>query len=248
MSKPARLAALLLPALLLAVPTARAEMSDEQKREIERIVRDYILTNPEIVETALMALEEKRREEARAQATKTISELKDEIFDSKHQIVLGNPDGKVTMVEFFDYNCGYCKRAFGDMMALMEANPDLRVVLKEFPILSEGSLEAARIAMAVGRLAPERYLDFHGEMFTRGGQANGEKALASVRDLGLDAERIQAEAAKDDVVEGLSEVQDLARALNISGTPSYVVGDEPVYGAVGFEQLQEKIDAAAGKS
>jgi protein-disulfide isomerase len=241
---PTRLAFLALAALALSAPLARAEMNEDQKREVERIVRDYILTNPEIVETALMALEEKRREEAKAKQAETIAGMKERIFNSPHQVVLGNPVGRVTLVEFFDYNCGYCKRAFGDMMALIEANPDLRVVLKEFPILSEGSLEAARLAVALNRLAPGKYLDFHREMLTRGGPANAEKALGIARELGLDADALQAEAAKEDVMQGLAEVQELARALDVSGTPSYVVGNEAVFGAVGFETLQEKIKAA----
>ena len=239
-----RLAPLAFAALMLAGPGARAEMDAAEKREIERIVRDYILTNPEIVETALMALEEKRREEAKAKQAETIAQMREQIFNSPHQAVLGNPLGRVTLVEFFDYNCGYCKRALGDMLALIEANPDLRIVLKEFPILSEGSLEAARLAVAVARLAPDKYLDFHREMLTRGGPANAEKALGIARDLGLDAGALQAEAGKDDVMQGLAEVQELARALEISGTPSYVVGNEAVFGAVGFDALQEKIKAA----
>ena len=229
-------AALLLP--------AGAQTSTEERQEIERIVRDYILSNPEIVEEALIALEAKRRQEQAAQQQAAIAELKDRIFDSPHQAVVGNQDGDVTLVEFFDYNCGYCRRALNDMLALMEVNPDLRMVLKEFPILSQGSLEAHRISVAVNAIAPDKYLEFHREMFSRPGEADRRKALAVASGLGLDADALDEAAGRPEVDEALSEVRDLALALGVNGTPSYVVGGEAVFGAVGFERLQAKVDAA----
>jgi protein-disulfide isomerase len=234
-------------ALMLLAPigtTAQAEMTDAQKSEIEQLVREYILANPEIVEAALIALEEKQRAAEKAKQSDAIVELNSAIFDSQHQAVIGNPNGSVTMVEFFDYNCGYCKRAFNDMQALVESNPDLRVVLKEFPILSEGSLEAARISVAVTKLAPQSYADFHRELLIRGGSANREKALSIAKEMGLDIAALEAEAAKDDTAANFTEVRKIAQAIGITGTPSYVIGNEAVFGAVGFDQLQEKIAAA----
>ena len=234
-------------ALMLLAPlgaTAQAEMTDTQKSEIEQLVREYILANPEIVEAALVALEEKQRAAEKAKQSDAIVELGETIFNSSHQAVIGTPNGKVTMVEFFDYNCGYCKRAFNDMQALVDSNPDLRVVMKEFPILSEGSLEAARISVAVTKLAPQSYIDFHRELLVRGGTANREKALSIATEMGLDTAALEAEAAKDDVAANFTEVRKLAQAIGITGTPSYVIGNEAVFGAVGFDQLQEKIAAA----
>ena len=227
-----------------AVLPAQAETSAEEKREIARIVRDYILANPGIIEEALVALEAQRREAEQTQQRAAVAELKDRIFDSEHQAVIGNPEGDVTLVEFFDYNCGYCRRALTDALALIEANPDLRVVMKEFPILSEGSMEAARISAAVSDVAPDKYLDFHREMFARPGEANAQKALDVARDLGLDAETLEKAAAQPDVDENIAEVRSLAVALGVNGTPGYVVGGEPVFGAVGFERLQEKVAEA----
>ncbi|MYZ49685.1 DsbA family protein [Propylenella binzhouense] len=235
--------ALVLSLFGAATAPARAEMAPDQKREIERIVRDYILANPEVVEKALMALDAKRQQEQAAAQARAVHEMRDTILNSAHQAVVGNPEGKVTLVEFFDYNCGYCKRALPDLMALIQSNPDLRVVMKEFPILSEGSVEAARISVAVKEQTPKRYLEFHRELLGRPGQADRAKALQVARDLGLDAKALE-RAAKDKAVdENLIEVQQLAHALGIGGTPSYVVGDELVFGAVGFDQLQEKIAA-----
>jgi protein-disulfide isomerase len=236
----------LVVALPAGVPTAQTGEPGgvPDRAAIEEIVRDYIVNNPEIIEEALVALEERRMAEMREQQTAVVAELKDLIFDSEHQVVLGNPDGEVSLVEFFDYNCPYCRRALIDMLALMEANPDLRMVLKEWPILSEESVEAHRISVAVSALAPEAYLDFHRELLRRAGEASEATALEVAAELGLDTEELRRAAQRPEVDENLFEVQELAMALGISGTPTYVVGAELVVGAVGFDRLQAKVEEA----
>jgi protein-disulfide isomerase len=133
------------------------------------------------------------------------------------------------------------------MLALMESNPDLRVVMKEFPILSEGSMEAARISIAVKDLNPELYLDYHRELLARGGRANLQKAMSIAKELGLDMDALTKAADDDSVTENLREVQQIAQALGISGTPSYVVGGKMIPGAIGFDGLQTRIQEAAAK-
>ncbi len=243
MSKLLRIMTLAFSVACLSSTPLRAETAPEERQEIERIVREYLLANPEVIEEAVNALRTRRQAEEVAAQSKALDENRELIFDSPHQMVLGNPDGAITLVEFFDYNCGYCRRAFSDMTALIEANPDLRVVMKEFPILSEGSVAAARLSVAVKDQAPDRYLEFHQELFTRPGEATAEKALEIARDLGLDSEALQAAAAEGAVTENLQEVQMLANKLGISGTPSYVVGAELVPGAAGYDALQEKVAA-----
>lgn len=238
----AALAAAILAAVFLVNPS-HAEMDAAQKAEIEKIVRDYILANPEIIDEAAQALQAKRDQELAAAQTKAIEEKASTIYDSEHQMVLGNPDGAVTLVEFFDYNCTYCRRAVADMTALLAANPDLRMVMKEFPILSEGSVEAARISVAVKELAPDKYLDFHRELFSRPGQASAAKALQVAADLGLDTDALKVAANAGDVTASLQEVHQLATDLGISGTPSYVIGKEIVPGAIGFDSLQSMVSA-----
>lgn len=230
-------------ALMFAALPVRAEMTSEQKEEIGQLIREYLLTNPELLEEAIAVLRLRREQEeaiARARAIEDSGEL---IFDSEHQIVLGNPDGAITLVEFFDYNCGYCRRALSDMTALLESNDDLRIVLKEFPILSEGSVEAARIGVALAKVAPEQYLDFHVEVFMRPGPANAAKALEIARDLGLDVAAIEAAAQDGNVTDNIAEVRELAEMLGISGTPSYVIGQEIIPGAIGFDGLQQRVAA-----
>jgi protein-disulfide isomerase len=214
-----------------------------ERENIEGIVREYLLANPEVIEEAANALREKRELAAAAETERAIDAISDKIFTSANQMVLGNPDGPITLVEFFDYNCGYCKRALSDMTALLEANPDLRIVMKEFPILSEGSLQAARVSVAVKDLAPDKYLAFHQELMTRPGEATSAKALEVVRDLGLDAAVIETAANADDVTGNIKEVHELAAALGITGTPSYIIGKELIPGAIGYDGLQERVAA-----
>lgn len=235
--------ALAAAAMLAVALPARAEMTSEQKEEIGQVIREYLLANPEVIEEAIDVLRNRRDQEAAVAQARAIEDRGDLIFNSDNQVVVGNPDGAITLVEFFDYNCGYCRRAVTDMTALIKANPDLRVVLKEFPILTEGSMEAARVAIAVKDLAPERYLDFHLELFSRPGQANTEKAIEVARDIGLDAEAVKKASEGSDVSANIAEVRELASALGISGTPSYVIGKELIPGAIGFDGLQEKVTA-----
>lgn len=228
---------------VLAAAPAFAGATSEQKEEIGQIVREYLLANPEVLEEAITELRKRRDEQAAIAQSRAIDENHELIFDSDHQVVLGNPEGSITLVEFFDYNCGYCRRAVSDMTALIDTNKDLKVVLKEFPILSEGSIEAARIAVAVKDLAPQSYMRFHTELFNRPGQVDEAKALEVAGDIGLDPDALKDASAGDDVTANLQEVRDLANTLGITGTPSYVLGTELFPGAVGFDTLQEKVAA-----
>jgi protein-disulfide isomerase len=227
-------------AIFLAAP-GRAAMDAEQRQEVEAIIHEYLLANPEVLEEAFRLLQERREKEELAKQAEVIASSQDLIFDSKNQMVLGNPEGDVTLVEFFDYNCGYCKRAAADMTALLAANPDLRIVMKEFPILSEGSVEAARVSAAVKDVAPEHYLKFHQELLQRPGVANTAKALEIAGELGLDIEALKKAAGSAAVTENISEVRKLADSLGITGTPTYILGAEVVPGAVGFDQLQKRV-------
>jgi protein-disulfide isomerase len=228
--------------MFLTVPRTAA-MDAAQKQEIETIVRDYLLANPEVLEEAFKILQDRRAKEEAAKQTEAVANSGDLLFNSPNQMVLGNPKGAITLVEFFDYNCGYCKRAVPDMLALIEANPDLRIVMKEFPILSEGSVEAARISVAMKDTDPEKYLAFHQELFSRPGTVNGAKALEVAKDLGLDVDKLKAAAGATEVSGNITEVHELAKTLGITGTPSYVIGTEVVPGALGFDALQAKVAA-----
>ena len=189
---------------------------------------------------------DKRQQAADAEKHRTaIVENKATLFSSPHQVVLGNPQGSVTMVEFFDYNCGYCKRAMSDMLTLIKTDGNLKFVLKEFPVLGEGSVEAARVAVAARMqdATGKKYVEFHQKLLGGRGGADKTRALAVAKEVGLDMSRLERDMGSDEVKQTIDENMKLAEALGVSGTPSYVVGEEVVVGAVGLDALREKIGA-----
>ncbi len=228
-----------------AAPTTEvAAMSDTERSEIEGVIKNYLMTNPEIVRDAIDELQRRQDQAEQADRVKAIADNSDLLFASTRQVVLGNPKGNVTLVEFFDYNCGYCKRAHADMVKLMEEDKDLRVVLKEFPVLGEGSVEAAQVSIAVRILAPEKSGEFFDALLSVNGQVNGAKAIAVAEDLGLDAAKIRETIKSDEVKQTIGEAYSLATNLSLTGTPSYVTAQEVVVGAVGYDALKAKIAEA----
>jgi len=243
---------LLVPALLalalgaMPVAVSAQSFSDTQRGDIETIVRSYLIAHPEVLEEAMAELN-KRQTAADAQKHEaSVSANAETIFNSPRGVVLGNKDGDVTFVEFFDYNCGYCKRAMADMLDLMKADPKLKVVLKEFPVLSEGSVEAAKVAVAVRMQDPsgKKYLDFHQKLLGGRGPADKARAMAAAKDAGLDTARIEKDIASPEVRATIEENFKLAEAMGMNGTPSYVIGKQIVVGAVGVDGLKEKIGLA----
>jgi protein-disulfide isomerase len=243
---------LLAPALFMLAlcgmpPAASAEsFSDAQRGDIETIVRNYLLAHPEVLEEAMAELSKRQ---AAAEAEKheaSVATNAEKIFNSPRGVVLGNKDGDVTFVEFFDYNCGYCKRAMADMLDLMKTDPKLKVVLKEFPVLSQGSVEAAQVAVAVRMQDPtgKKYLDFHQKLLGGRGPADKARAMAAAKEAGLDTGRIEKDLASPEVRATLEENLKLAESMGMNGTPSYVIGKQVVIGAVGLDNLREKIGVA----
>lgn len=230
-------------ALVLSLMAGTVAAQDLDRSDVEKIVREYLLENPEIIAEALNELQRREQEAEEAARLQALNDSADILFNSTRQVVLGNPEGSVTLVEFFDYNCGYCKRAYGDMVRLIEENPDLKVVLKEFPVLGQGSVEAARVAVAVNSVAPEKYGDFHEALLLSRGQANMSSAMAAATGAGIPEEELQAALATDEAGQTIEEVYTLANRLGLTGTPSYVIGNEVVMGAVGYDQLTSKLSA-----
>ncbi|MDX8434222.1 DsbA family protein [Mesorhizobium sp. M4B.F.Ca.ET.215.01.1.1] len=214
------------------------------RKEVEGIIRDYLLKNPEVLLEVQDALEAKQKEEQRIAALGVIKNAKDEIFNSTFDGIVGNPNGKVTIVEFYDYNCGFCKRAIEDMQALTKADPDLRFVLKEFPILSPDSQKASVVSMAFHLMMPEKYGAFHTALLGGQGRATESIAIKTAVSLGADEAKLREKMKDPSINEALARTYDLATKLSITGTPSYVVGNEVVFGALGKNVLTEKIEAA----
>ena len=220
--------------------------SDVQRSDIESIVRNYLLAHPEVLEEAMAELS-KRQAAAEAEKHEAgVADNAEKIFNSPRGVVLGNREGDVTFVEFFDYNCGYCKRAMADMLDLMKTDPKLKVVLKEFPVLSQGSVEAAQVAVAVRMQDPggKKYLDFHQKLLSGRGAADKARAIAAAKEAGLDIGRLEKDLASPEVKSTIEENFKLAEAMGMNGTPSYVIGKQVVIGAVGVDSLREKIGIA----
>jgi protein-disulfide isomerase len=242
-----RLAPLLAAAsIALAVPASAQSFSEPQRGEIEKIIKDYLIKHPEVLQEAMAELEKKQQMAEAEKAKSAIKNHSEAIFNSPRQVTLGNPQGDVTFVEFFDYNCGYCKRALDDMMQLMAKDPKLKVVLKEFPVLGPNSTEAAKIAVAVRMQdkTGKKYLEFHQKLLTGRGQIDKARALAVAKEVGLDMARLEKDLKSDEIEATLSESMKLAEALGLNGTPSYVINNDVVIGAVGLAVLGQKIQAA----
>src|SRR6202162_4388951 len=185
---------LLLPALFVLAfcatpPAASAQsFSDGKSGEIGTIVKSYLLAHPEVLEEAMAELNKRQAAAETEKHEASIATNAETIFNSPRGVVLGNKDGDVTFVEFFDYNCGYCKRAMTDMLDLLKTDPKLKVVLKEFPVLSQGSVEAAQVAVAVRMQDPggKKYIDFHQKLLGGRGAADKVRAMAAAKGAGRD--------------------------------------------------------------
>lgn len=220
---------------------AAPDMSGQDREAIETIVRNYLLDNPEIMLEVQAALENRQREQQRLAQSEAINGYTDAIFLSPTDGIIGNPEGSVTIVEFFDYNCGYCKRALDDMDAMLAADPDLRFVLKEFPILGPDSQKAHVVSMAFRSLHPDKYADFHRSLLGGSGRADEQKAMDIALELGADEAALREAMGNPEINEAFALTYDLANALSITGTPSYVIGDEVVFGALGEATLTAKV-------
>jgi protein-disulfide isomerase len=234
-------------ARIKATPVAGAsfsavELSQDQRLEVQAIIKNYLIANPEIIRDAINELQLREDSAARAAQVAAISDNAKLLFDSPREVVFGNPKGDVTLVEFFDYNCTYCRASHQDMLDLIAKDPGLKVVLKEFPVLGDGSVQAAQVGVAVHLVAPDKYYAFHDALIREKGQVNGERALAIAAEVGIDPEVVRAKLSDAEIQETINESYDLAGKLNLTGTPSYVTPREVIVGAVGFVTLRGRLD------
>ena len=212
-------------------------------REATReIIREYLLERPEVLEEAMIALRARRQEEKRTRTQAAIADNRAALLSHEMSPVSGNPDGDVTLVEFFDYACGYCKRSLSVMINLLRDDPQLRIVWKEFPVLGPVSRTAARASMAAARQG--RYLAFHEAVMGSRDGLSEDALLAMAGRVGLDVGRLQQDMADPAIEAYLEETHQLARELGIDGTPAFLVGDTLVPGAVGEARLKQLIAEA----
>lgn len=220
---------------------AQDALTPAQKEAVERLVREVIRTNPEII---MEALENHDQRQKRAEAQRFVEALaaqKQAVRGDPHSEVTGNPQGDVTVVEFFDYRCPYCRQAHTQVLALIKRDPKVRVVLKEFPILGPDSLLASRAAIAA---RPQgKYLPFHTAMLeTR--VLNEETIFRLAKDVGLDVERLRSDMSRPEVQAIIARNRKLAESLGITGTPAFIIGDQLAPGALGVDRLTAMVEEA----
>jgi protein-disulfide isomerase len=224
--------------------TSPASAQDMSKDDVKKLALEAILENPEIIMQAIDILRAQENEDKASAQQQAFLDNKELLQNDPNAPVLGNPDGDVTIVEFFDYNCGYCKRAMVAMQAVLEKDKNIRVVYREFPILSEASVFASRAALA--SRAQGKYEEFHWALMSA--QTADEAAVLTIAEqIGLDVAKLQADMDAPEVVEHIQTSRDVANALQFTGTPSFIIGDEIVGGFIPQDVMEEVIaDARKG--
>ncbi|MBB3972422.1 DsbA family protein [Hansschlegelia beijingensis] len=238
-------------ALALSAAWPAVAFDAKEKEEIGAVVREYLLQHPEVLLDAQRELQ--RRQEARLdeQRKGALKNYVAKIDASKLHAVMGDPKGDVTLVEFFDYNCGYCRRALRDLDALIAADPKLRIVLMELPVIRQESLGAAQVSLAVSHAAPDKFRAFHEKLLGGQSLATKSRALAVAKEVGLDPAKIEAAMNGPEVRKALLESKELADELGVEATPTFVIGDAVVPNTSSVvDDLQGRIAAlrTCGKS
>jgi protein-disulfide isomerase len=213
------------------------------EKAIVDVVRDYLTKNPEILVDMTTELDKRQQAQESAKQQKVIGDNADAIFRSPQSYTAGNPNGDVTVVEFFDYNCGFCRRALPDVIKLLDSDDKVRFVFKELPIFGEESEGAAKAALAAGKQG--KYFEMHQKLYTAPGKADKEKALRVASELGLDVPQLEKDMEDPSIAKALEEVKELAQKLGVQGTPLYLIGDRMIPGAP--EDLYDQLVAKVGE-
>jgi protein-disulfide isomerase len=237
-------------ALVFSWPNAAVyadTLSAAQKTEVQQVVREYLLKNPEVIVEAINELQ-RRNEAASAEHQRAaMAAMATELTSSPSDPIMGNAQGDVTMVEFFDYRCGFCKKVFDDVQTLIKEDGHLRVVLKEFPILGEDSVNASRAAMAVWLHQPDKYKAFHTAMMRSKGALGMDKVLELAKASGVDVAALNGQMNDPEIEKTFAATRNQAQALDVTGTPAFIVGETIVPGAIGLETMKKLVAAARKK-
>lgn len=221
------------------------DMTDDERRAFRAEVRAYLLENPEVLMEAIGILEDRQAAEQTAAEERLIAQLSESIYNDGWSWEGGNPDGDVTLVEFVDYRCGYCRKAHDEVAELVESDGNIRFILKEFPILGEDSLLASRFAIATRKIAgPDAYKAAHDKLITMNGNVNAAALSRLARQLDLDGEAIMAAMDDDFVLDELRGNRALAQQLDISGTPTFILQGEMLRGYVPLAHMQDLVAQA----
>ncbi len=209
--------------------------------EIDEKIKNYILKNPEVIIQSLQSFEKKKEEEKKIENSKNIDSFKNKIFDSE-SLYEGEKLSNKVIVEFFDYNCSYCKRAHLDLKKILKKYDDVKVIYKNFPILSDNSLELAKYAVAISEIDQTKFIKFHNFILTNKGQINKDVLSNLMDDLGIDQDNIQKRITNEEISLKLKNDYDLANNLGLRGTPAFIIGNEIIFGYIGYEEILSKLD------
>jgi protein-disulfide isomerase len=239
-----RLAAMALLLFATALPARAEDPSPAEVAKIQKIVRDYLREHPEVIVDALQEYQHRQDTQKVEQTRQTIAAMKDELLHDPTSPITGNPNGDVTVVEFFDYRCPYCKAVAPDLAKAVAADGKVRLIYKEFPILGPASITAAKAALAAVR--QDKYPAFHDKLFAFKGNLDDAAIYAMASDLGLDVVRLKADMEKPEIESVIYHNYRLADKLKIEGTPAFVIGGELLPGAVSFDNLIAVFKRARG--
>lgn len=240
-----RFAAVLLATTMAGAPAFAQE--DEARtytrEELEKIVVETIMKNPDAIIESVELMQAKKRQEEDAEARQAVEAYGTSLFEDKDTPYAGNPDGDVTMVEFFDYNCGYCKRSLSEVTKLIANDKNLKVLFKDYPVLSPTSETAARAALAMNKLNPDKYFDYHAALFRLGGKFSPDNLASVAEGMGVDKEEFLSTMNSAEVTKQISDNKELATKLGARGVPVFIIGKEVIPGAVSYEALKAQVEA-----
>lgn len=237
-------AALALPAAGGAAPLDLSDMSDADRAAFGEQVRAYLLENPEVLMEALQVLEQRRSVASQQADRQLIADNAERLFEDGFSWVGGNPDGDVTLVEFLDYRCGYCKKAQPEVEALLENDPNIRLVVKEFPILGPDSVTAGKLALAALELDRDRFEPLHNALMSFRGNLTEDAAYGLAEEAGYDVDELRELAGSTEIDDRLQQNYQLAQALGLQGTPAFVVGNEVIRGYLPADELAAAVEKA----
>ncbi|MCF6343984.1 MAG: DsbA family protein [Devosiaceae bacterium] len=215
--------------------------SNIDKEQLNISIEQYLLSNPRILESMSSALQAENRQLEVERTGVALLAMKDLIYNDEDNIVLGNPDGDVALVEFFDYNCPFCKQVMPHIPELLDNDPNLKIIIKEFPILGQDSVDVARLSIAIERLGHD-YWAFHKALFTGRERVTIEKARKVSLEMNINFIELELEAKKPEIDEIIKKSYTIAEALSINGTPAFIIGEEILPGAVDVEELRYRIE------
>ena len=228
-----------------AQDAAVPEAGTPEREALETVIRDYLMENPEVLIESLNAYEAKRREEEAERQRVALLDRMEALTNAPNSPTLGNPEGDVVLVEFFDYRCGYCRASAPRVQAAIKNDPNLKVVMKEFPILSEESVAGARAALAAGLQG--KYEDYHFALMQNPGNLSMRHLRRVAEQVGVDPDQMETDMESEAVSQAIADTHALARAIGVSGTPAFVIGDELIPGAVDLDVLLGKVEEVRAK-